>query len=183
MTREEFEHVLRAAAAVVDDEIVVIGSQAIHGQVPSPPEALLVSRELDVYPLSAPERADEIDGALGDGSLFDSTFGYYAHGVGPELPAAPAGWQGRLVRVDLPQRGRRPPVVAWCMEIHDLVLAKLAAGRPHDLEFVAEAVRANLVDDDQLSLGLELMSARNREITAKRLNGVRARLARQGNPT
>ncbi|MBA2462581.1 MAG: hypothetical protein H0V45_12575 [Actinobacteria bacterium] len=48
MNREEFEHVVRAAAAIVRDEIVVIGSQAIHGQFPSPPEALLVSRELDV---------------------------------------------------------------------------------------------------------------------------------------
>ena len=73
MTREEFEHVIRAAAAIVEDEIVVIGSQAVHGQFHSPPETLLVSRELDVYPRSAPQRAEEIDGAIGDGSLFDST--------------------------------------------------------------------------------------------------------------
>lgn len=180
MTREEFEHVIRAVAAIVEDEIVVIGSQAVHGQFPSPPEALLVSRELDVYPRSAPKRAHEIDAAIGDGSRFDSSFGYYAHGVGPETPTAPAGWQGRLVRVALPPRGRQPAAIAWCMEIHDVLLAKLAAGRPHDLEFAAEAIRSGLVDREQLALGLELMPERNREFTSERLNGLFELLERQG---
>src|SRR5437763_1568132 len=60
----------------------------------------------------AGERAAEIDGAIGDGSPFDSTFGYYAHGVGPETATAPAGWQERLVRVEVPARGRQPTAVA-----------------------------------------------------------------------
>jgi hypothetical protein len=179
VTRDEFEHVVRAAAAIVQDEIVVIGSQAVHGQFTSPPEALLVSRELDVYPRSAPERAAEIDGAIGDGSLFDSTYGYYAHGVGPETPTAPAGWQGRLLRVELPPRGRYPAAVAWCMEIHDLVLAKLAAGRPHDLEFAREAIQSGLVDLDQLALGLELLIETHREATVERLDGLLARIDRE----
>ncbi|HKI92744.1 MAG TPA: hypothetical protein VJ986_10635 [Gaiellaceae bacterium] len=75
MRRDEFEHVVRAAAAIVEDEIVVIGSQAAHGQFAVLPDTLLVSRELDVYPLSAPERAAEIDGAIGDGSRFDGSYG------------------------------------------------------------------------------------------------------------
>jgi hypothetical protein len=174
VTRDEFDHVIRAAAAIVNDEIVVIGSQAIHGQVSSPPPTLLVSRELDIYPRSSPERADEIDGAIGDGSLFDSTYGYYAHGVGPETPTAPAGWQERLVRVDLPPRGSQPAATAWCMDIHDLVLAKLAAGRRHDLEFAAEAIRAALVDTDQLTRGLALMPLGHRAATEERLHGLLA---------
>jgi hypothetical protein len=89
MKPEEFEHVVRAAAEVVKDEIVVIGSQAVHGELRSPPDELLVSREVDVYPRSNPERAVDIDGAIGDGSQFDATFGYYAHGVGPETPRQP----------------------------------------------------------------------------------------------
>jgi hypothetical protein len=179
LKRDEFEHVVRAAAAIVEDEIVVVGSQAVHGQFPSPPEALLVSRELDVYPLSAPERAGEIDRAIGDGSQFDSTFGYYAHGVGPETHKAPTGWQGRLVRVALPPLGSQPAAIAWCMEIHDLVLAKLAAGRRHDLEFAAEAIRSRLVDREQLALGLELMPARLRSLTSERLSGLLTQLDRQ----
>ena len=133
MTHDEFEHVVSAAAHITNDEIVVIGSQAIHGQFASPPASLLVSREVDVYPRYAPERAIEIDGALGDGSQFDRTYGYYAHGVGPETPIGPAGWQDRLVRIELTPRGARPSAVAWCLEMHDLFPSKLAAGRPHDL--------------------------------------------------
>src|SRR5207248_4432799 len=88
--REAFEHVIRAAADVARDEIVVVGSQAILAQHPDAPEALLVSLELDVFPRNHPERADDIDGALGDGSPFHQTYGYYAHGVGPEAVVAPA---------------------------------------------------------------------------------------------
>jgi hypothetical protein len=176
MKRDEFEHIVRAAAAIMKDEIVVIGSQAVHGQFSSPPEALLVSREVDVYPRTAPERAGEIDGAIGDGSMFDSTYGYYAHGVGPKTPTAPAGWEGRLVRLELPPIGSQPAAVAWCMEIHDLVLAKLAAGRSHDLEYVGEAIRSQLVDRHQLTLGLELMPDEHRARTSGRLNGLLAQI-------
>jgi hypothetical protein len=44
--RDEFEHVIGAAANVVGlDELVVIGSQAILGTYSDPPAALLVSME------------------------------------------------------------------------------------------------------------------------------------------
>ncbi len=42
--RAQLEHVIRAAAAIVDDaEIVVVGSQAVLGQFPDAPPELLVS--------------------------------------------------------------------------------------------------------------------------------------------
>lgn len=63
MKREEFEHVIRAAAAIVADEIVVVGSQAVLAQNPDAPNSLLRSSEVDVFPRNEPERADEIDGA------------------------------------------------------------------------------------------------------------------------
>jgi len=41
MTREQLEHLLRAAADIVDDDtIVVIGSQAILGQFPDVPASM-----------------------------------------------------------------------------------------------------------------------------------------------
>jgi hypothetical protein len=49
MRRADFEHVIAAAAAVSGErEIVVIGSQAIHGAVDEPPESMLFSMEVDV---------------------------------------------------------------------------------------------------------------------------------------
>lgn len=170
MTREEFEHVIKAAADIVKDEIVVIGSQAVLAQYPDAPASLLRSLEVDVFPRSEPQRADEIDGAIGEGSRFYETYGYYAHGVGPETAVAPAGWEGRLVRLELPAiRPREGTVIAWCLEVHDLVLAKLAAGREHDLEFAADALRERLVDPDQLRLGVDLIPESHRGPTKKRL--------------
>src|SRR5215210_4130448 len=121
MKRREFEHVLRAAAAIVNDELVVIGSQAILAQHPDAPESLLQSLEVDLFPRNDPERAEEIDAAIGDGSRFHETYDYYAHGVGPETPIAPAGWEGRLVLVEVAGTHSKQTVRAWCMEAHDLM--------------------------------------------------------------
>ena len=112
MRREDFEHVVAAAANVTnEDEFIVIGSQAILGAVKEPPGELLQSMEADIYPRHRPDLADAIEGALGDGSPFEAQFGYFAHAVGPETAKAPAGWEGRLIRVVIPPRAgskRRP---------------------------------------------------------------------------
>jgi hypothetical protein len=52
---------------------------------------------------------------------------------GPETAKAPTGWHERLVRRETPQRvatNRMP--IAWCLEIHGLVLSKCAAARERD---------------------------------------------------
>lgn len=176
MRRHELEHVIRAAAAIVDDEIVVVGSQAILAQFPDAPESLLVSLEADVYPRHGPEKAIQIDAAMGDGSLFHQTYGYYAHGVGPETAVAPAGWQERLIRLDVPTIVPRGGTVrAWCLEVTDLVLSKLAAGRPQDLDFAAEALCAGLVTIEALASALDAMPESHGELTRERLSLVMAR--------
>ena len=152
MRRDQFEHIVSAAANVVgQDDLVVIGSQAILGPHPDAPASLLRSLEADLYPLEDPAKADMIDGALGDGSPFQRSFGYYAHGVGPETATAPAGWRERLVRVEVPARpGSSRQPVAWCLETHDLVLAKCVAGRERDWQFARDALAAGLVQLDTL---------------------------------
>jgi hypothetical protein len=152
MRREHFNHLIAAAAQISgEQEIVVIGSQAILGAVDDPPESMLLSMEADIYPRNDPAKAEEIDASLGDGSPFHGTHGYYAHGVGPETAKAPRGWLDRLVRVEIPPRVRQQNgVVALCLEPCDLVLAKCAAGRDRDWDFAREALEAGLVDLDEL---------------------------------
>lgn len=152
MRRDEFEHVIAAAANVVgEDEFVVVGSQAILGAYPEPPEALLQSMEADIYPASDPNKATVVDANLGDGSQFHRSFGYFAHGVGPETAKAPAGWQDRLIRLEIPPRpGSARHPVALCLEPHDLVLAKCVAGRERDWEYAREALRAGIVESSEL---------------------------------
>jgi hypothetical protein len=79
------------------------------------------------------------------------SFGYYAHGVGPETAKAPAGWEGRLAAVSVEARpGSERTSVALCLETHDLVLAKCAAGRDQDWSFAREALAARLVEVGEL---------------------------------
>jgi hypothetical protein len=156
MQRAQFHHLVAAAANVTgQEEFVVIGSQAILGSVDDPPAAMLVSLEAGIYPLHDPASADLIDGALGDGSQFHVAFGYYAHGVGPETAKAPSGWQGRLVRREIPPRvGSTHTAVAWCLEPHDLVLSKCVRGAERDWEYASEALKAGLVRPEMLLAGV-----------------------------
>lgn len=181
MNEDAFRHIIQAAAMVVEDELVVVGSQALHGSLSDPPASLIRSHELDVYPLNAPERAIEIEGALGDGSLFHMTHGYYAHAVAPETITAPAGWEGRLVRRTFPAIDRHSDeAVGWCLSLPDLMLANLAARRPHDLVFVEEALRAAVVNAGELRRGIDLMPKRVRDTTSELLEGIAAKLSRSG---
>ena len=180
MRREDFIHVLQAAAAVVQDELVVVGSQAVLGTVDAPPPELLRSMEVGVYPRSKPERAVEIDGAIGEGSRFHETYGYYAHGVGPETITAPVGWESRLQTLELvPIRRAGGQTIVWCLSLPDLMLAKLAAGRPHDITFVEEALNGRLVTVDELRLGVDLMPENSRAGVARGFTSVRSSPARR----
>lgn len=148
MKRAQLEHILRAAGSIADDtDIVVVGSQAVLGSVPNPAAAMLASMEADVYPRNHPERADLIDGSIGEGSPFHATFGYYAQGVGPETATLPPGWEARLVPLKTDAtRG----VTGWCLEVHDLVASKIIAGREKDVEYLRHALDSGIVDRDVL---------------------------------
>jgi hypothetical protein len=92
MRRPQLEHIIRAAAAITGaKEFVVIGSQAVLGQFPNPPDELTVSIEADLFTLRNSTDADLIDGSIGEASPFHKTFGYYAHGVGEETAVLPDG--------------------------------------------------------------------------------------------
>jgi len=115
MKLDELKHVLRASAAIANENsMVVVGSQAILLLLEQPPESILVSREVDLYPALHPERADLIDGAIGMHSSFHETFGYFADGVGPETAVMPADW---MTRASLHYIG---DITAICPELHDL---------------------------------------------------------------
>lgn len=145
MTRSELEHVIRAAGRIARDrEIVVIGSQSVLGQYPDAPESLLASMEADLYPKNHPERADLIDGAIGEGSAFHEQYGYYAQGVGEATAILPRGWRNRLVSVSNPNT---EGVKGLCLEVHDLAISKYAAGRPKDLAFTRALARHGLTQE------------------------------------
>jgi hypothetical protein len=127
MNRAALEHILRAAAAVANErEIVVIGSQAVLGQFPHAPQALLAPIDADVFPRHSPDKSLLIDGAIGELSAFHQSFGYYAHGVDDTTATLPSGWVERLVPIHNENTGG---ATGWCLEVHDLAVSKLVAGR------------------------------------------------------
>lgn len=133
MTREELEHIIRASGDITDQyEFVIVGSQSMLGPVPNPEAEFTMSMEADIYPLQAPELADRIDGAIGEGSQFHQNFGYYAQGVGPDTATLPEDWMQRVHRV---QNGNTNDRVGYCLDVLDLFLAKAVAGRDKDREF------------------------------------------------
>jgi Nucleotidyltransferase of unknown function (DUF6036) len=167
MKREEFEHAVRAAAAVLDaQEVLVIGSQALHASVSThlPTEAAR-SVEADVAAMRDPDGrlADLIDGSIGEASMFHQTFGYYAQGVVAKTAVLPIGWRRRLVRFETPGTNG---VVAWCLEPHDLWIAKAIAGRPKDLEFCQSVARVQLVTKRRLRERLRKVRGLDKRIRA-----------------
>lgn len=156
MKRSELEHLIRAAATIANEpEIVVIGSQAILAVQGAIPASLLESLEADVFPLHRPELADVVDGAIGEGSPFHETFGYYAHGVGPETAVVGPGWVDRLRTIEGPGLNG---AIGRCLDPDDLGVAKLAAGRDKDLRFVREALDAGLMEADVMETRIRALT-------------------------
>ena len=112
--------------------------------------ALPVCVEADLYPVDKTDReriADMIDANLGDGSRFFETYRICADGVGPTTATLPAGWERRLFLIRNPNtRG----AAGWCLEVHDIPIAKYGAGRQNDLRYLADLWKAGYVKGQTL---------------------------------
>ena len=175
MTRDELEHIIRASGDITDQyEFMVIGSQSILGSVPNPEAIFTMSAEVDIYPLQAPELAEKIEGAIGEGSQFHETFGYYAQGVGPETATLPSGWINRVHRVQNAATGGR---VGYCLDVIDLFMAKAAAARDKDREFCVALLAHGYVTPAQ---ALDLVSKMPMDVEQQRR--LRATIRRWSSP-
>jgi hypothetical protein len=158
MTRDQLEHAIRAACEVSGDtDLFIFGSQAVLGTCPDAPPELRSSIEVDVQPVNRPEAVDDIDGTLGEFSMFHSTHGFYVHGLLIEEAYLPTGWKDRTVAVSDPDRTHGH--TGHCLELHDLAVAKLCAFREKDRQFVRVLLVEKLVDPSVLGLRIVLLSA------------------------
>ena len=167
MKREHLEHLLRAAGAIAqEEELVVIGSQAILGSFAAPPPLLIVSMEADIYPLRAPHKSDLIDGSIGERSPFHETFGYYAHGVGPETASVPYRWLSRAVSLCNSNTGG---VTGICLHPVDLAISKLLAGRKKDHAFVTVMLAERIITAADIRAVLDELPDEQRRLLETRL--------------
>lgn len=175
MRRADVAHILRASRSLTNEtEFVLVGSQSAHVSIADLPEVMRQSGELDIYPLRRPELAEVIDGAIGEGSPFHTTFGYYAQGVAPETAKLPRGWHDRALRISDPMT---EGAIGIAPEIHDICASKLVALREKDFDYVGAAIEATLVEPTTLLTRLREIDQVPEEVRARASAWVAARIS------
>jgi len=165
MRRSDLEHLIRAAGGILaESEIIIIGSQAILASFPEsqlPPTAMR-SREADLLPMNDPDEAKALllSGTIGEGSMFEDTFGVYGDGVGDRTARLPTGWRDRLVPL---VNDNTNGVTGWCLEAHDLWVSKALAGRDKDLGYCRALLASTLLDRRVLLERLTSVEATDQE--------------------
>ncbi|TXJ07317.1 MAG: hypothetical protein E6Q27_01910 [Aeromicrobium sp.] len=151
MNRQQLAHVLRAACEITGDaRVLVVGSQAILGSFDEDnlPSSATASLEADIafFDDQSRGKADAVEGAIGEFSAFHQMNGYYAEGIHIDTVVLPKGWEDRVAGWTLVSSQPAEPLF---LDVHDLGIAKLMAGREKDLEFVGA-----LIDCGMLNLGV-----------------------------
>lgn len=148
MRLNQFFHIARASCAIADTEYVtVFGANAIllwlkDSGIEDMREFVgseNVSRELDLCVGDGKDNRLNtlIDGAIGEISQFDETFGIYAHPNPIEgLFQAPSSWKKRI-RIEKEPVSHVNIIIPHYL---DLVISKIIAGRPKDTDFAVRAV-------------------------------------------
>jgi hypothetical protein len=149
ITRRALDHVLRACASITGEKtFVVVGSSAVVATIAEPPPEMLMTREVDLYAPDAPDidaASDLIDGSIGSGSIFESTFGYAADGVSPGTAVLPQAWRARAIVYSSPNAGGATAVIPT---LEDIAAAKLVAWREKDRVWLIAAIAHGIVNPD-----------------------------------
>jgi len=141
MRRDLIEKLLRELARVSGKrEVIVIGSQSLHAGAGKLPAEVLMSVEVDLLFEEGDPTEPQIEAELGRNSSFQAEHGVYVDVVRSSFPYLPDGWDRRLRDMEL------GALRARCLEIHDLAVSKLAAGRLKDNELIASLIAHELLD-------------------------------------
>jgi hypothetical protein len=151
----------RAANRTGYRQILVLGSQAVHGALPGAalPAIATMSEEADLAVVGdlSGETPHVIEAAFGMGSPYHQSFGVYADGIALSEVTLPDGWQGRVRTEQIDDSADlENPVTLLFPEVHDLCASKLTVavtggfGRRSDREFVRALIEAGHVDLETL---------------------------------
>lgn len=169
MKRDDLRRLFaRARGLCGETDYVVFGSLAVLGYTGEIPARMAASIDVDAYSKADPGRVFELAPALGQGSRFEAEHGYYLDPISPSLATLPAGWESRLIRLQL-----EPELAAWFLEPNDAAVSKYARMEPRDREWIRPGLRAGV-----LSLAiLDARFARTRFLDATESERARKALA------
>jgi hypothetical protein len=172
VSREQLAHILRAASTIVDDpNILVIGSQSVLASFDEEelPDAATASMQVDLAFFDDPtkDKADAVDGAIGDLCPFHELNGVYPQGVSVRTAVLPEGWHGRVVPWSNQSTGR---ALAAFLEPHDCVVSKLVAYREKNFAFAAAMLEPGLIDPTILARRIDRLPASLDPLVQRRLH-------------
>ncbi|MEO8353276.1 MAG: DUF6036 family nucleotidyltransferase [Chthoniobacteraceae bacterium] len=142
-------HLAKISRALTGEvRLVVLGSSsllAFHPALGEPGQPLDTSYDADFLIEGCDESlARVVNEAIGSESLFMEREGYHADILRPAITSQlPPGWDERLA----PLNGCEG---TFCIEPHDLAVAKLHAGRPKDIDLLAALLKAGLLEEETI---------------------------------
>lgn len=182
MNREQFYHLLRASAEIVENQrairgidvnakparILIIGSQSILGSWDDEylPAYTTRSAEVDVafmptaedeyaFDMPGQDLADLIEGYLGEETRFRDSFKVYAQGVDTGTAILPLGWESRLVRLEVP--GQRTRTEIYCLDPYDLCAVKLTRLEEKDRLYVKSLIDVGDIQVNRLRSRVDMI--------------------------
>jgi hypothetical protein len=145
MRRAQLEAALIEAGRVAGlDELLLVDSQSVFAHTQEPPMEVLISEECDVMSRNGSERLAILEPVLGKQSAYHNATGVFVDAVQPDLVLLANGWQSRLKAMPVGD------IMVWCLDINDLVLSKLNAGRLKDYEFINAMLRTKLAQFEEV---------------------------------
>jgi len=130
----------RARDLCGETDYVVLGSLAVLGYAGEVPPRMAASLDVDAFTKSDPARVFGLAPVLGQGSPFEAEHGYYLDPISPRVATLPAGWEDRLVRIQL-----EPELAAWFLEPNDAAVSKYARMEPRDREWIRPGLRTGMI--------------------------------------
>lgn len=135
-------------------ELVIIGSNSIlclapHAKIP---ESMVMSIDVDAYLRQDPGRTGSLKTALGEGSMFHRSHGYFLDPVSPSLATLPDGWEKRLLIE------RRGDLSVWFLDPDDAAISKYARLEERDRRWIREGLSAGLLSMPKIRSRLQATS-------------------------
>lgn len=138
MRKQNLFELTAEVSKLIKELPIIVGSQAIFALTDFPPEIVRKSVECDFLLLKKlADLRPNLTEKLGIFSDYQQQTGFYADILGLATVVLPIGWENRLVEL----KNESSEVIAFCVEIHDVAVSKLMAGREKDFEFLQDAFR------------------------------------------
>lgn len=147
MKFEDVKDLIEQVSQKVDNDIFVVGSQALYGYTNEVPYSVEASMETDFILGSDKDKA-AVDLEFGELSKFYREKGYHAHALEEEFAPLTEGWKGRANQNENLKPSNNKSVKFCSPE--DLAASKLVVGREKDLMLVEKMMEMKAVNIEKL---------------------------------